>query len=599
MPRKFIWMVLGCLLVMTLVLTSCGPAEVEEEEVAPVEEEEEEEVAPVEEEEAAPVEEGPVMVRDALGILKEKPQYGGVGRYCWTGIGLVGCWDPAAPISGRTWHLGMYSTLTRMDFTRGPSGTGEYKFTGEMLPESIRIGLLAESFEQIDLQTVVYRLRKGIHYHNKPPANGREMVAEDFVYCINRIQNHPRSPLYKPPGTPEEDFFRPTALDKYTLEIKLPTPNSRGFTETNFSVYPPEMIDEYGDLEDWRNACGTGPWICTDFVPDSTLTYMKNQDYFDYDPFFPENKVPYADSWMDICVPDMNAALAALRTGKIDWMTGIGWEDAEILIETHPHLGYSKALNYYNPLLAMRNDLEPFDDIRFRKALAIAIDRKTIARDLYKGNSEWHVWPYDPSLTDLYIPYEELPLECQELYDYDPEKAKQLLAEAGYPNGYKIEILVSTGGTHIDLAQIVKTYWDAIGVETTVKPLEVGTFLSRMYGWRYDQTGIIHWPSKNPYSIYSWCYNKGKMYNYGKVDDPYVIEVDETLKRTIDPVERTRILKEAGLRVLAQCYDICLPATYTYVFWQPWLKGYNGEWAYGTTYRWHDGALRKQMVGQE
>ena len=126
-----------------LVLASCGPAAEEEEEEVVIPEEEEE---VVEEEEGVVEEEGPVMVRDSLGNLKEKPRYGGMMRYSWTGVGTVGSWDVGAPSGGMAWHLSMYQSPTRADITRGPSGTGELPFTAAFTPEKYRVGSLAESW---------------------------------------------------------------------------------------------------------------------------------------------------------------------------------------------------------------------------------------------------------------------------------------------------------------------------------------------------------------------------------------------------------------------------------------------------------------------
>jgi len=359
-------------------------------------------------------------------------------------------------------------------------------------------------------------------------------------------------------------------------------------------------VEEFGDLEDWRNACGTGSFICTDYVPDSSLAYVKNEDYWDVDPFFPENRVPYIDGFTVINVPEMTTALAALRTGKIDWLIGIEWEDAESLWGTHPELSYSASYEYYNRVIEMRNDYEPFSDINFRKALAIAIDRQGIVRDLYKGNAEVVAWPYSPYLKNMniYTPLEELPEECQELFEYSPEKAKEYLALAGYPTGLKMELLVSADPPHVDVAQIIKMYWDAIGVETTVKVIEVGTFYNRMFGWRYDQTALVHWPSTNPFSIFDYAYHKDKLYNYSKVSDPYMVEVSETVQKTADPEEREKIFKEAGVYALAHVWNIGMPVSYHYAFWWPWIKGYNGEWWGGFNSRWLDLDLKKEVTGR-
>ena len=85
-----------------------------------------------------------------------------------------------------------------------------------------RVGFVAESWEQPDLHTVIYHIRKGIHFQDKPPVNGREVTAHDVVYSFLRSQDHPKSEWYKPKGTPEKELYKATALDKWTVEFKMP-----------------------------------------------------------------------------------------------------------------------------------------------------------------------------------------------------------------------------------------------------------------------------------------------------------------------------------------------------------------------------------------
>ena len=91
-------------------------------------------------------------------------------------------------------------------------------------------------------------------------------------------------------------------------------------------IYPPEVIEEHGDAQDWRNLVGTGPYMLTDWVKDSSVTYTKNPNYWGYDEKFPENRLPYLDEVKSLIIPDSSTLLAALRTGKIARMwSGYLW----------------------------------------------------------------------------------------------------------------------------------------------------------------------------------------------------------------------------------------------------------------------------------
>ena len=90
----------------------------------------------------------------------------------------------------------------------------------------------------------------------------------------------------------------------------------------------PEAVKKWGDVSDWHHAIGTGPFILKDFVSDSSATLIKNPDYWGYDERYPQNKIPYADSIKYLIIPDDAAALAAMRAGKIDIITGVSFRSS-------------------------------------------------------------------------------------------------------------------------------------------------------------------------------------------------------------------------------------------------------------------------------
>ena len=176
MKKKIVWLVVSCLMVAALVLASCGPVEEEEEEVTPPPVEEEEVVPPEEEEEEEP---GKEMVKikaeKADGTVVEKwieePIYG--GAFSWISAVAPTEFDESFSLSTSSWTLHLTNEeLWSGDWRRGPAGTGEVTHLYSLFPAlELMAGELAESFEMPDPDTLVYRIRKGIHFHNKPPAN--------------------------------------------------------------------------------------------------------------------------------------------------------------------------------------------------------------------------------------------------------------------------------------------------------------------------------------------------------------------------------------------------------------------------------------------
>ena len=140
-----------------------------------------------------------------------------------------------------------------------------------------------------------------------------------------------------------------------------------------------------------------------------------------------------------------------------------------------------------------RNDKAPFNDIRVRKAMQMAIDLPTIAKYYYGGTVD----PYPSTLTSRYMkgwgfPYEEWPQELKDEYAYNPVAAKKLLADAGYPNGFKTNIVADAAGD-MDLLQIVKSYFAAIGIDMEIRAMETAAWIAFVQtGHKYDQ--LVHRP---------------------------------------------------------------------------------------------------------
>lgn len=497
-------------------------------------------------------------------------------------------------------YFSMYEGLITMDWSKGPQGTKDYTFDNQAVPAGGMTGLLAESWEITGKNVIIYHLRKGIHFQNKPPANGREVVAADFVAAIQRTQNSPRSLAYKPPGTAPEKYVQAVALDKYTLQVTNPTAVlSPGVGQVGYgAIYPPEAVTQYGNLEDSKNACGTGPWILTDFVPDSSETYKKNPDYWRYDPLHPQNKLPYMDGYRIIVLPDVSTQMAAIRTGKQSFF-GTTIDNAQNLIKTSPQLKYVLRPSNYNVVVFWRNDKAPFTNIRVRKALAKAIDRGAILKDYMQGQGIYLAWPFYPFVgTDMFVPVDQWPPDTADIYKFDPTAAKKLLTDAGYPQGFKIQLDTPNVQMFVDRAGIVKSYWDAIGIQTTVNVVESGAFYQSLYGKTYLQANICSWGNTSEYSTIGYAWYTNRLYNYGVVSDPQIDAAYDKAIDTVDVAARNKILHDAGLYGMSQCWDYELPAPYDYVFFQPWIGGYAGE--YPDLYEgiqahiWIDPAIQKQ-----
>ena len=259
-------------------------------------------------------------------------------------------------------------------------------------------GALAESWEMLDPLTYVFHIREGIRWHDKAPMNGREFVAQDVVYNFHRYTGsgsgftEPSAVAGNVASIPFESIRAP---DDSKVVFKLTQPKvdlpDTLLVDWYAWILPPEVIEQHGDLTDCDNMVGTGPYMLTEWVKGSSLTYSKNPDYWDFDEKYPDNRLPYIDQINRLIMPDKATSRAALRSGKVDYIGQPGvnqFQAAEVesFQRTNPEIVFSPwafrsetsvAFNVRHP--------SPFQDIRVRKAMQMAIDLETINNTYFGG----------------------------------------------------------------------------------------------------------------------------------------------------------------------------------------------------------------------
>jgi peptide/nickel transport system substrate-binding protein len=461
-------------------------------------------------------------------------------------------------------------------------------------PSQYLKGQLAESWEFTAPSICVAHLRQGVHWQDIPPANGREFIADDVVFHFNRLcglgGGFSKPSPYR--SMQLEDLISITATDKYTVVFKWKKPNPEFIMETLFGIdialwlENPDAVKKWGDVSDWHHAIGTGSFMLKDVVPNNSATLVKNPNYWGYDERYPQNKLPYIDTVKYLIIPDNATALETMRAGKIDVIDCVSPVQAQAMRKTNPEI-----LQILTPLpptftLDPRIDKAPFDDIRVRKAMQMAIDLPTIAKDYYRGTVE----PYPDTLTSRSMkgwgfPYEEWPQDLKDEYAYNPVAAKKMLADAGYPKGFKTNIVVDTT-TDMDLLQIVKFYFAQVGIDMEIRaiePTDWGTSVKP--GHMYDQlvhavTGLLGHTAPPIYQLMRL--QSGSSNNYGMVND-LVCTAFYTKAMSATSIEEVlQILREANEYVARQHFSISVLQAMTYSLYQPWVKGASGQ--FGSTW---------------
>ncbi|MDE0449005.1 MAG: ABC transporter substrate-binding protein [Spirochaetaceae bacterium] len=496
-------------------------------------------------------------------------------------------------------------------------------YTTLFLPDEALVGQLAESWERPDPLTAVFKIRDGVFWHDKAPVNGRQLTAHDVAYSWQRLL------FGVDGGEPSPDcpggfdicnikWESVAATDDSTVVFKLQEPSVTAFSRMLVAehgyIVAREVVDEFGDIQDWRNVTGTGPFQLTDVVEGSSWTYTKIDDYWGFDPKFPDNRLPYADTIEFLVVNDMTAITSLMRSGQADWI-GFGLnshltsvDSAVNLQKTKPDLVLHPYSYRSETAFGFNLQKEPWSDIRVRQALSLAIDHESIAENYQQGWGDASPQGATGARVLGYaVPFEEWPEETQQYYRYDPEEAERLLDEAGYPRG-EDGIRFSTIYSHyefFDLGyyQIAMDYLRQIGIDVEIE--EITRAQNSEWGMSHGYPGLRTdvWAAEYPSGlapINSYWSKAG--WNPNNNNDPVFDEIYEKALAATTVEEQQEWARQANLRIAEQLWMIRGPVAPLFGATQPWIKGYNGEGDVGgmqrstvLMYLWVDQDLKREL----
>ena len=483
---------------------------------------------------------------------------------------------------------GVYEQLLAADISKAKSRGGKYGLIPDAyLPTDLIRGELAEQWEwkENPLRLVV-TLRKGVMFPEKPGVmKARELVADDVVYTFKRQASSPKS---------MKNYFDyvkdVTAPDKYTVVFEMNDFNAEWDYRFGYGYYSaiiPKEVVEAG-ASNWKNVNGTGPFKLTDYVQGNSQTYEKNPDYWDKETIDgKEYKLPYVDKVVYRIIKDEATRITMLRTGKLDIMEAVRWQDYDTLKQAVPDLKWNKWLSMNGTYLAMRVDAKPFDDVRVRRAMNLAINKEEIVQAYYNGNAELFAYPQHPDYGAYFQPLSEQPASVQELFKYDPAKAKKLLAEAGYPNGFTFKVQVcSCNPDHMDLIPLISAYLEQVGVKMEVQTMEYAAYLSAMTSQTNAPGYLMDNGHTNPTTTIRKNFLPGQVWNPSQWNDPKLTARMEAVYRERDEAKRLAELQAMTTEMLDKAPYIWLPTRYIFTAWWPWVKGYAGELRAGAVRPW-------------
>jgi peptide/nickel transport system substrate-binding protein len=430
---------------------------------------------------------------------------------------------------------------------------------------------LAERWEELDDTTYVFYLRQGVKWHNKPPLNGRELVAEDVKFTYDRF--------LREPGNPNryilDSVDRIEVVDRYTVKFFLKEPyvwfvNALAYS-TSMWIIAPEMVQQFGDLKKPETAIGTGPFLLERHEPNVKTMFKRNPDYF-------RQGEPYVDGVEWLVLDDESTGLAMYRTGQLDCGPAGNWsvrqQDVEALKKSHPHLVYHDFLSQTTQAIMMRTDMAPFNDVRVRRAISHAIDRQSLIEAVWGRGAPTAA--VSRGLVEWSLPIDHLGVGAK-YYQYDPKEARRLLADAGFPKGFKTQLTATTGYGRdlVDDVQLVQHFLKDVGIEAELKLQEFGAYAATTQQGKFE--GLVRGPfgiAWEPDAPLYRAYAADSSWNTGHVNDPKLTAMLKEQRRTKNLEVRKKIIFEIQRYVAEQQYYVYLNSTTYTGSWQPYVKNF-------------------------
>ena len=318
---------------------------------------------------------------------------------------------------------------------------------------------LAERWVEGPGDTYTFYLRRGVKFHN-----GREMVADDVVYSYNRMMD-PNI------GSVARAYFakveKVEALDNYTVKFTLSGPDATFllYVTSNYSaIIPKEAVEQYGDLN--NVPIGTGPFKFKEHIPGNRVVLERNPDYF-----IPGE--PKLSTVTFAIMPDESTRLNALRTGAIHLATlppsmlPLVSGNNDIVVREFGSGNYD--------YLGFNLDIAPFSDVRVRQAISLLVDRQEIKDTIYDGYAQI-TGPVPITMTKWAVS-----VANNEFYTPNVERARTLLREAGYPNGFDMKITAGITRQTTQVAELIVSQLARGGIRAEIEMMETAQYVA---AWR-------------------------------------------------------------------------------------------------------------------
>jgi len=373
---------------------------------------------------------------------------------------------------------------------------------------------------------ITFNLRDDVKFHN-----GRQMNAEDVVFSFNRLKDA------ESPRARDYENIKAEAVGDYSVKFtteKLDVELLKNFAYPWAAVVPQEAVENLK-----TQPVGTGAFTLKEWIPQQHLTLQRNDNYYG-------NKAKLETIKL-VILPDATSMMASFQTGNLD-IIPLNGDQVTIVDGNQDYKVISEPMNAVQ-IMSLNTNNKILSDERVRRAMAMAIKKDDVIAAAMFGYGDAIGSHLPPTSPDYY--------DANSIIEYNPEKAKELLKEAGYENGFDIKMaLPKNYQLHVDAGQVIADQLSKIGINVKIDIIEWGTWLSEVYGAKNFETTVVgHTGRLDSYAFLS---------RYKSDSNDYISlstgEVDELLDRSrqeLDEGKRKEIYKEIQI-ILANK----LPAIY-------------------------------------
>lgn len=431
-----------------------------------------------------------------------------------------------------------------------------YESLFQFTPTLEVIPALATGFDIIDEQTYEFHIREGVKFQD-----GSLLTAEDVKFSYERMID-PDLKSTRAPWFSRIEGIEVTGPLTVVVHLSEPFSPLLGFMAMPGAAIVSKAFTEQHDNDLANVSNGTGPFQLTHYETNQFGSLPKFADHW-------RGEVPYVDEMEIRLMTDESSRVAALRAKEVDMTRLFEQQNADIIeregYQLYKGLATSRTMTFIN----CRN--APFDDVRVRQALAYAIDRQAMIDTALLGEGEMSgpIPPVDVTWA----------LTASDFETYQPniEKARALLAEAGYPDGFNATLTVSPQyAFDVANAQVMQEQLRPLGINIEIQQVEWGNLLDTLNNTRnFELLNVIytHQPDPDGY-LYNY-YHSESTNNHSGISDPRLDQLLADGRRVTDPAERKRIYDEAQRLVV----DELVPSLSYYIYYQylpaqEWVKGF-------------------------